>query len=418
MSGQSVLPPSHGEKSPINKKLLIIVLLIALGAVLIMGFIFSAAQTTLNEEDDVNPKKELNIGNPNSIESEWQQQRERRIQLERLKEYAPNNDNENLGQKNEVNKFDIRSGLVAQQIKEEELDPEEELRKIIAQSRAAGAIAQMSVFDEGEGIIQKVSHQSEQKDTYKDLINSLQPQRISESEALAKAFEQSRSLQGNVSTAQLDQGIAGKTEKFMNGLSRNERKILRPEPPAGKWIITAGKVIPTVTTRAQNSDLPCAIQAVVSVDVYDSIYSKRVLIPKGSEVIGVCSNDIAYGQDRILSVFNRLILPDGRSIDLSNGVGMDRLGATGAVGEVNNHFFKMFATSFLIAWGADAVERNRQTPVNPLLGNTGGAQTAAGEVLVDVAEHVLGRHKQVQPTIYVKEGTRMNIQVAHDMVFD
>ena len=75
----------------------------------------------------------------------------------------------------------------------------------------------------------------------------------------------------------------------------------------------------------------------------------------------------------------------------------------------------MFTSSFIVAFLAERAERNQ--PATGPLGGTGGARSAAGEVLVDVSRTILDRNKTIPPTITVDAGTRINVNVAADMDF-
>ncbi|POR10868.1 hypothetical protein BV908_09070 [Diaphorobacter sp. LR2014-1] len=179
--------------------------------------------------------------------------------------------------------------------------------------------------------------------------------------------------------------------------------------------MTQGKTIPSVLLRSMNTDLPCEVSARTLVDVYDSLQGNALLIPRGSELVGKCSADIHVGQTRILFAFQRIILPNGKSFALPNAMGMDKTGSSGIEGDVNNHFFKMFTSSFIVAFLAERAEKNQ--PSNNPFGGNGGAKSAAGEVLVDVSRTILDRNKSIPPTITVDAGTRINVNVAADMDF-
>ena len=87
-----------------------------------------------------------------------------------------------------------------------------------------------------------------------------------------------------------------------------------------------------------------------------------------------------------------LIRPDGSSIDLRAMQAADGMGQSGLADEVDNHFFKMFSTSFLVAGLAYLFESNNQpdTVVVTGGGTTGQALgSEAGRVLVDVRERFL-----------------------------
>lgn len=177
-------------------------------------------------------------------------------------------------------------------------------------------------------------------------------------------------------------------------------------------ILRQGKVIPVVLGRQLNSDLPGRITAHVSTNVYDA--EGNLLIPMGSALVGQYDSDVKVGQSRLMFAFERLILPNGYSFNLPGAPGSDLAGAAGATGDVNNHFFKMFATSLLIAVLAD---RTKQPANVTVVGGTSGPMTAAGQVLTDVSRTVLERNRTIPPTITVDQGTRINVEVVGDMVF-
>lgn len=194
--------------------------------------------------------------------------------------------------------------------------------------------------------------------------------------------------------------------------AKKSSDVIRSYPTLSKYTLHQGKVIPAVLGRQVNSDLPGALTAFTTVDVYDSLGNGVLLIPKGSSLVGRYNSDIKIGQERVMFAFNRIILPDGSAFDLPAAQGSDLTGAAGAEGDVNNHFFKMFASSFLIAWSADRV--NQPTAVTL----QGGATTSpAGQVLVDVGRTVLERNRNIPPTITLAQGTRINVEVAKDMEF-
>lgn len=191
-------------------------------------------------------------------------------------------------------------------------------------------------------------------------------------------------------------------------------KVITSYKNASPYILHQGRVIPVVLSRKINSDLPGEISAVVTTDIYDSLGGGNMLIPKGTQLVGSYDSEVKVGQSRLLFAFKRLIMPNGVSFDLPAAQGSDLAGASGVTGDVNNHFWKMFTSSFLIAWLAD------KTTMPSSVTNIGGAgvPNAAGQVLVDVSKSILERNRTIQPTITIDQGTRLNVQVATDMVFD
>lgn len=129
----------------------------------------------------------------------------------------------------------------------------------------------------------------------------------------------------------------------------------------------------------------------------------------------------------LLFAFQRLIMPNGYTFDLPAAAGMDSSGASGVTGDVDNHFFKMFGSSLLVALLADRIERNAP-PATQTQGSAGipglvdasaatAARSAGGQVLLDVSRTILDRNRNIPPTITIEAGTRLNVQVAGDMEF-
>jgi type IV secretory pathway VirB10-like protein len=200
------------------------------------------------------------------------------------------------------------------------------------------------------------------------------------------------------------------------GAPTTRTPALRAYKVTNPYTLLQGKVIPAVLGRDLNTDLPGEVTACTTMDVYDSLVSRHLLIPRGSCLAGRYSNAIAMGQERILFAFTRLTMPNGLSVDLPGNPGADLGGASGIGGDVNNHFFKMFTTSLLVALLAQKVEANKQ-PSATSVGGT-GALSAAGEVLVDVSKTILDRNRTIPPTITVDKGTRINVEVTRDIEFD
>ena len=110
-------------------------------------------------------------------------------------------------------------------------------------------------------------------------------------------------------------------------------------------------------------------------DVYDSPTGKILLIPQGARLIGQYDAQVAFGQSRALLVWNRLIMPNGRSIVLERQPGADPEGYAGLEDEVDNHWgmlFKAAILSTLLSVGSEAGaqqqrERSRPGPSAGLL---------------------------------------------------
>jgi len=83
------------------------------------------------------------------------------------------------------------------------------------------------------------------------------------------------------------------------------------EAPRTPYEVRAGFIIPAILVTGINSDLPGQLIAQVSRNVYDTPTGTHLVIPQGTRLMGVYSNDIDFGQARIMGAWQRLIFPDG-----------------------------------------------------------------------------------------------------------
>ena len=212
----------------------------------------------------------------------------------------------------------------------------------------------------------------------------------------------------------------GMNEDFLaaNAAASNAApNLARQMAPQATSIVNEGHVIRAVLQTRVNSDLPGRVLARVTSDVYDS-NQRYVVIPKGSQLIGVYSSQVVVGQERLLMAMNRLILPNGSWIALSGASAADMTGVSGISADVDNHFMKMFGSSLVI--GASTMLLPRQdTTVSTLQGNAGGTGGTAGSVfatsLNDVLKSLLERNRQISPTLKLREGEEFIFMVAQDM---
>jgi len=94
---------------------------------------------------------------------------------------------------------------------------------------------------------------------------------------------------------------SGRTEDYLNSVR---------SAPLSEYEIKAGWEIPAVLEQSLNSDLPGEIKALVILNVYDTATGRYLLIPQGSRLIGQYDSRVAYGQDGVQVIWNRIIFPD------------------------------------------------------------------------------------------------------------
>ncbi len=187
--------------------------------------------------------------------------------------------------------------------------------------------------------------------------------------------------------------------------------------PVSKYEVKMGGIIPGILQTGINSDLPGSMTAIVREDVYDTVSGRYLLIPKGTRVIGKYSSFISFGQSRVLVVWQRLIFPNGKSINLDNFEGADMSGYSGLIGDVDNHTLKLLQGVVLasVLGAAAGIVDDRGDDRGSW---RNGAGRGAGEEVITIGETMAGRLLAVQPTIKIQPGTRFNIMVNSDLVLE
>ncbi|WP_225740387.1 TraB/TrbI/VirB10 family type IV secretion system protein, partial [Burkholderia cepacia] len=129
--------------------------------------------------------------------------------------------------------------------------------------------------------------------------------------------------------------------------------------------------IPVLSNEALNSDRPGTASLIVESDVYANNGDGRCLvIPWGTTIVAPYSSDIQPGQESILVAGAEMRLPNGKHVPLYGAQGADGDGTAGFSGDVNNHFFKIYSTSFLTAILVRAFSNSDQSTTSGPLGVT------------------------------------------------
>ena len=192
--------------------------------------------------------------------------------------------------------------------------------------------------------------------------------------------------------------------------------------PRSRFEVKAGSLIPAALVTAINSDLPGEVIAQVTENVFDTVSGRYLLIPQGSRVIGKYDSLISYGQDRALVVWNRLILPNGNSIDLEAMRGTDETGAAGLQDETDHHrwaFAGALAVSTVMSFGpsvAQAFAQKATTGSNTNIYTQ--PSTTLGTQTSEIGENLLNRELNRPNTITIRQGWPLRILLNRDMVME
>lgn len=191
-----------------------------------------------------------------------------------------------------------------------------------------------------------------------------------------------------------------------------DRLDARLSPPRSRYELQAGHIIPAALVTALSSDLPGRVIAQVTAPVYDSVSGEHILIPQGSRLIGTYRDGARYGDNRILLAWNRLILPNGWSINLQNMEASDPAGASGLSDRTDNHLDRLAAAvalSSIIAVAANEVEDNESSGIVPSLGDAAAQQAA------QTGSRIVDRELTVRPTLRIRAGAPVRVIVSRDI---
>jgi type IV secretion system protein VirB10 len=171
--------------------------------------------------------------------------------------------------------------------------------------------------------------------------------------------------------------------------------------------MATGTMIAAVLETPIDTSRPGFVRAIVSKDApgYDG---RRILIPRGSRLIGECQGTVRSGQSGVLVTWSRVILPDGRAYGLDSPAA-DSLGGAGIPGHSHSFFLARFFDSALqsaLYVGESLLGGSSRTTI--IVGTAAGAAPtiAAGGVT-----------SGPQPRIKVASGALLNVYVAHDIDF-
>lgn len=182
--------------------------------------------------------------------------------------------------------------------------------------------------------------------------------------------------------------------------------------PTSPYQLMAGSIIAASLVTGLNSDLPGMVVAQVTEPVFDTVTGRTLLIPQGARLIGSYDSVVAFGQRRALLAWQRIILPDGSSIQIDNLPATDAAGYAGLADKGNFHTWQLLkgvVLSTLLGVGtqlslgsdeSDLVRAVRQS-----------AQQSANQA----GQKIVSKNLDIQPTITVRPGWPLRIVVHKDI---
>ena len=213
-------------------------------------------------------------------------------------------------------------------------------------------------------------------------------------------------------------------------MGQGQAPVAPREPPDGvtsakplynpNTLLLRGTYIRCVLESRVITDVPGYTSCVVTEPVY-SVNGKRLLLPRGSKVMGSYNSDAIIGE-RAAIVWDRITTPTGMDVNMRSP-GADMLGSAGNPGHYSAHWAQRISSALLISLLSDAFKyagaKNgpQETAVvngaiyqNPYESNT-------ARTMERLANMALDRNMARPPTVTINQGTILNVYVARDVDF-
>lgn len=185
--------------------------------------------------------------------------------------------------------------------------------------------------------------------------------------------------------------------------------IRAPSP----WTLAAGTVIAASLVTGLNSDLPGTVIAQVTENVRDSATGRIVVIPQGTRLVGRHDSTVKLGQRRALLMWERLVFPDGSSVELGELPASDRSGYSGVEDHVDAHPWQLIegiGLATLLGVGTEIGLGDDEGDLVRAL------REAGQDNAVRAGEQIVARRLDVGPTLIVRPGWPVRAIVNRDLV--
>ena len=184
----------------------------------------------------------------------------------------------------------------------------------------------------------------------------------------------------------------------------NPPRLVTPDDPAGWERVYEGSFLEAVLVNQLDGEFPSPVLAMVAVP-FRSADRLRVLIPRGSRLIGTAQAVAGRDQSRLAVGFHRLILPDGRYVAL-HFQGLNQIGEGALRDQVDRHFWSTFFAAGAV--GLLSGLSFRADPYSP--------QAAIGAGMAQTSMQILEPYLNRLPTITIRAGHRLRVWFTNDVL--
>jgi len=189
-------------------------------------------------------------------------------------------------------------------------------------------------------------------------------------------------------------------------------------PPRSPYELKAGALVSAALLTAVDTARTGPVVATVTQNVYDTVSGRYLLVPQGTRLIGRAGGDSAYGDRRAFLTWERMILPNGKSLILTEEAGVDAQGAIGVRGEVDRRLLPLLvATAFsgAITTLGQIARDDGDTRSGSLLGDAGDAAAIEG---ARIGGRLIDRELDVRPSIRLRPGSAVRVLITRDLILE
>lgn len=188
-------------------------------------------------------------------------------------------------------------------------------------------------------------------------------------------------------------------------------------PPRSPFDLQAGAIIPAALLTAVDTSRPGAVVAITTQGVFDTVTGQILLAPQGSRLIGRQDGASAYGDRRAFLVWERLILPNGKSLKLEGEPGVDAQGAHGVRGRADRRLWPL-AQASLVAGAITTLGQAARDRDDGSGGWLGDAGDAAAIQAAQTGGRLIDRELDVAPSIHLAPGAPVRVLLTRDLTLE
>ena len=181
-----------------------------------------------------------------------------------------------------------------------------------------------------------------------------------------------------------------------------------PANPPGWERIYEGNFLEAVLVTQLTGDFPSPVLALVSVPFY-SADRQRILIPRGSRLVGSAQPVRGQDQNSLAVGFHRIILPDGRHIPLRFQA-LTQTGEGALSDQANRHYF----STFLAAGAVGILSGLAALGGDPYSGGLNSFRSGIGTAGASSGQSILRRFLNRLPEVTIRAGHRLRIWFTSD----